>query len=306
MPKPNLPTDHASERPELPYSIGDVAELTGLSPDTIRVWERRYGRPVPIRLPSGHRRYTAADVRWIRRVSELLAVGHRPSELVELDDDALDRLRAGRPAAPEGHRRVEQLMQLVDAKRYAELHAVFEESLALKGPRRFLDEVLAPFLAAIGRAWSDGRIQIRHEHLVSELVADLLRRLRSQWSVAPDRPPVLLTTLAGEQHGFGVQMVSLVCAIKGRPTAVLGVDTPIADIAHAAVEMRASAVGISVSLASAGYDTDRRLKELRESLPHGIPLVVGGSGASATRRKITGIRYCADLGQFEDWLERHG
>ena len=63
------------------HSIGDVAEATGISVDTVRVWERRYGKPKPVRLPSGHRRYTDAQIRWLRRVAEALAHGNRPSKV---------------------------------------------------------------------------------------------------------------------------------------------------------------------------------------------------------------------------------
>ena len=38
----------------------------------MRIWERRYGRPEAVRLPSGHRRYTDAQVTWLRRVAEAL------------------------------------------------------------------------------------------------------------------------------------------------------------------------------------------------------------------------------------------
>ena len=37
------------------YRIGAVAKLTGISPDTLRVWERRYGCIVPQRSPGGGR-----------------------------------------------------------------------------------------------------------------------------------------------------------------------------------------------------------------------------------------------------------
>jgi len=49
-------------------AIRDVAEQTGLTPGTIRVWEQRYGFPAPERTPSGYRLYTAADVETLRRV----------------------------------------------------------------------------------------------------------------------------------------------------------------------------------------------------------------------------------------------
>ena len=50
-------------------TIAAVATRTGVSVATLRAWERRYGFPVPQRLPGGHRRYTEADVDAIERLS---------------------------------------------------------------------------------------------------------------------------------------------------------------------------------------------------------------------------------------------
>ncbi|MEE3325767.1 MAG: MerR family transcriptional regulator, partial [Myxococcota bacterium] len=47
---------------ELTYPLGAAARLTGISPDTLRAWERRYEVVVPLRTPGGTRRYTAADL----------------------------------------------------------------------------------------------------------------------------------------------------------------------------------------------------------------------------------------------------
>ncbi len=49
-------------------SIGDVAERAGVSPGLLRMWEQRFGFPQPTRLPSGHRRYSDADVDGVREV----------------------------------------------------------------------------------------------------------------------------------------------------------------------------------------------------------------------------------------------
>jgi DICT domain-containing protein len=51
--------------------ISDVAEQTGIAAGTIRMWEQRYGFPVPSRTPSGYRRYSADDVDALRRVASL-------------------------------------------------------------------------------------------------------------------------------------------------------------------------------------------------------------------------------------------
>jgi DICT domain-containing protein/transposase-like protein len=50
-------------------SIREVARETGVSEGTLRMWETRYGFPVPQRLPSGHRRYTNDDIAQVRQVA---------------------------------------------------------------------------------------------------------------------------------------------------------------------------------------------------------------------------------------------
>ena len=49
-------------------AIGELAEATGVSVPTLRMWEQRHGFPVARRLPSGHRRYEAADIELVRQV----------------------------------------------------------------------------------------------------------------------------------------------------------------------------------------------------------------------------------------------
>ena len=64
---PNLDIESTSEN-EATLSIGDVVTATGVGEATLRAWERRFGFPEPRREPSGHRRYSAADVERIRAV----------------------------------------------------------------------------------------------------------------------------------------------------------------------------------------------------------------------------------------------
>jgi MerR family transcriptional regulator, light-induced transcriptional regulator len=52
--------------PEL--TTAQLAQRTGLSPGTLRMWESRHGFPDPPRLPGGHRRYTEDDAERIRDV----------------------------------------------------------------------------------------------------------------------------------------------------------------------------------------------------------------------------------------------
>jgi DICT domain-containing protein len=51
-------------------TIGQFVERTGVAEGTLRMWERRHGFPAPRRLPSGHRRYSEADVALVQSVAE--------------------------------------------------------------------------------------------------------------------------------------------------------------------------------------------------------------------------------------------
>lgn len=55
--------------------IGEVVERTGIAEATLRMWERRYGFPLPERLASGHRRYSEGEVELIRAVAAKRAAG---------------------------------------------------------------------------------------------------------------------------------------------------------------------------------------------------------------------------------------
>lgn len=55
-------------KPDAVLTIGDVAERTGVSASALRMWEIRYGFPVPTRLTSGHRRYDESQVETVLEV----------------------------------------------------------------------------------------------------------------------------------------------------------------------------------------------------------------------------------------------
>jgi DNA-binding transcriptional MerR regulator/methylmalonyl-CoA mutase cobalamin-binding subunit len=287
------------------FSIGDVAEATGISPDTIRVWERRYGKPKPVRLPSGHRRYTEDHIRWLRRIAEALARGHRPGKVVRISDDELDEILGPEPPVVSVEEEVAALMRFVHDMQGDALADALRKAWEQLTPQQFLEERVSPFLVAVGEAWRDGVISIRHEHFVSEIVGDLLRVLRLGCPARRDSRLVLFTTLPDEEHGLGIQMAALLCATRGVRTRTLGTKTPIPEIVAAAEEANADAVALTVSLSSGGVENDRRLAELRKALPETIRLVVGGEGARGVRRGPRGIEFVDDLGAFERWIENH-
>jgi MerR family transcriptional regulator, light-induced transcriptional regulator len=109
-----------------------AAELLGVSPNTLRSWERRFGYPQPRRTQGGHRQYDLAELEALRRA---LLETHNISSAIELA-----RQRGEGPSSPS---------RLVDAFDHFDEGAadrVMEESLAVRSVERSVEEVLLPGL----------------------------------------------------------------------------------------------------------------------------------------------------------------
>jgi DNA-binding transcriptional MerR regulator len=71
------------------YRIGAVARLTGIPPDTLRVWERRYAVVTPVRSEAGTRLYRAEDVSRLNLIKRLVDNGDAISHVARLTLDDL-------------------------------------------------------------------------------------------------------------------------------------------------------------------------------------------------------------------------
>ena len=107
MPQPRPGPDQAV------YVISVAAELAGMHPQTLRIYERK-GLVDPARTTGGNRRYSEADVAMLLRIAQLTAQGLNlagvkrvlalEAEVIRLEDE-LDRARSdGSQAVAEVHR----------------------------------------------------------------------------------------------------------------------------------------------------------------------------------------------------------
>jgi methanogenic corrinoid protein MtbC1 len=169
------------------------------------------------------------------------------------------------------------------------------------GPLAFLTTVIDPLLRAVGDAWEQRRLNVRHEHFLSERLMDLLRAVRLPFEERATGPLVVLATLPGEAHALGTQMAALVLVTAGCRILSLGTDVPVAQIARVAAERGARAVAVSISAATRGAASGRHLRTLRRLLPRHVSLLAGGEGSPASGR---GIEAIGDLAALDVWARR--
>jgi MerR family transcriptional regulator, light-induced transcriptional regulator len=109
-----------------------AAELLGVSPNTLRSWERRFGYPKPRRTSGGHRQYELTELEALRRA---LLETHNISSAIELA-----RQRGEGPSSPS------RLLDAFDHFDERSADRVMEESLAVRSVERTVEEVLLPAL----------------------------------------------------------------------------------------------------------------------------------------------------------------
>ena len=109
-----------------------AAELLGVSPNTLRSWERRFGYPKPRRTQGGHRQYELTELEALRRA---LLETHNISSAIELA-----RQRGEGPSSPS------RLIDAFDHFDEQSADRVMEESLAVRSIERTVEEVLLPAL----------------------------------------------------------------------------------------------------------------------------------------------------------------
>lgn len=280
-------------------SIAAVERDTGLSKDTLRVWERRYGFPAPGRDRIGERAYTLADVEKLRVIKRLLDAGHRPGRIVPLALDALQSLTEQTVDQPlrtvetvlgmDGLRACIALIREHDAAR---LRRELTRLLSRAGVARFVNEVVAPLNAAVGDAWLRGQLQVFEEHLYTEAVQTVLRAAIASVPepASESSPRVLLSTFPGEPHGLGLLMAEAVLALEGCRCVSLGAQTPLWDVVLAAQALRSDIVALSFSGCMNPNLVVDGLAELRAKLPATVALWAGGSAPVLQRRPVPGVR----------------
>jgi DNA-binding transcriptional MerR regulator/methylmalonyl-CoA mutase cobalamin-binding subunit len=293
------------------WPMGAVTRRTGLGEHTLRAWERRFGFPTPLRLPSGHRRYDSEQVKRLLMVAKALEAGYRAGDVVPLDMSELEKLlrSAGVFESFVASGSPEDIEELIfDACRRFDregLAALLRREAALLGLPRFLRDRVSPLLTQIGEMWSRGDFAIRHEHFFSEVLEDQLRALRAPLHDVAKGRPVAIASLPNEFHGLGLQLAALSIVASGRAVRILGPHLPVDEIVQSAIALDASAVGISVSVFADPDETGREIAELRELLPESIQVWVGGAGApSLSGLPSEGVEITSTLDELDSALLR--
>ena len=280
--------------PHEAYPVKTVARLTGLTPDLIRAWERRYAVVAPIRGARGARLYTSADVAHLRLLAGLVARGRAIGDIAGMDPDALRRIAQEElpasgdtlpPPITDDEAVLARVLAALNRFDAGEVERLLGESLLALGVREFVSRIGVPLLETIGERWRTGELSVAEEHLVSAMLRSLfggLIRLRAPQGA----PAILLASPSGERHELGLSVVALLSLQAGVPVAYAGVDLPADEVVAAARKLAVPAVGLSVVSSENRRTAVEQIRRIEAGLPPDVEIWLGGRDAAEVNGKL--------------------
>ncbi|WP_369185479.1 MerR family transcriptional regulator [Streptomyces sp. Y1] len=245
----------AAPSAEAGLPTGGVAQRLGVSPTTVRSWERRYGIGPAHREAGHHRRWSPQDIAVLEAMCRLTARGVPPGEAARAvlaeraaaeDDetrrpaprrseaDARDGARPG--PGPGGSRSLRVGTVRPECRGLAraavrldapEVARILDEVVDTLGVVAAWTEVMMPALRAAGRKWAaDGEQYVEVEHLLSWHVSSALRGAAVGTAATRPAPPVLLAAAPTELHTLPLEATAAALTERGLPFRMLGAAVP--------------------------------------------------------------------------------
>lgn len=229
------------------YNLKVVVRETGVKPDTLRAWERRYGLPNPQRTPGGHRLYSQHDIEMIKWLIDRQEEGLRINRAVDLwrsleesGQDPLDAMSSAVQVAQPGSLEILSGATLDEMReRWIAACMEFDErsaenilaqAFASYPQETVVLELLRKGVSEIGKRWFTNKNTIQQEHFASALA---MRRLNALLAAAPAptrRQKILIGCPSGENHEFSPLLVALLLRYRGWPVIYLGINVPISQL----------------------------------------------------------------------------
>jgi MerR family transcriptional regulator, light-induced transcriptional regulator len=268
-----VPADPQAPTPLI--RIGELSRRSGVRPDAIRAWERRYGLLDPMRSPGGYRLYSAADQAVVAAMRDLTARGIAAAEAAVLARDG-----GGAASFPAGAGRAldpvalgDRLLAALEAFDEPAANAILDRALAGLSLDSVAEELLLPAMSEIGNRWERGEFSVAQEHFATTVVRGRLLGLARGWG-AGSGPLAVLACLPGDRHDLGLLCFGLCLREHGWRIAYLGPDTPIETLEETVGRIGPRAVVLAVSQ----RERLSEAKGLLGSLARRVPVALGGAG----------------------------
>ena len=261
-------------------TVAAVARRLGVSPSTLRTWDRRYGLGPSSHEAGEHRRYCGDDLAKLMFMRSLISAGVAPCDAAEKAKSSKGSISLTKIVREFEVREdvVTGISKALHAFDIAFVEETLRHELDLHGVEITWQEVIVPNLISVGEIWEESGQGIEIEHAFSEI----LKRIFQERSIESQTPlnahPVVLAAIGQEQHSIPLHALEAALCERGIKTYFLGARTPIEAVAATITRIAPPAVFLWALL------PENADPEFYRDLPNVRPaprIILGGPGWEA-------------------------
>lgn len=269
--------------------------MTGVRPELLRRWEKRYRLFKPHRAGNRYREFDDEDVQLLRYIRQQIDQGRSIGELAAEGREALLRQfipDAEPPVQAEKDRLnlIDELTGYVQQFDRTRLDARLAECLVHYPFTTLLNTVLTPLMHRLGDLYTAGHLSIASERLMTMLLQQRLLTMLQIAAPGPQAPLLLCACPPGEKHELGILAFAYAIQQDGWQVCYLGPDLPISALQDSCQQMQPALVALSLTYAAKSEQRLELLHILDTVIAPLCPTVIGGQGM-ATCQPLLQSRY---------------
>jgi DNA-binding transcriptional MerR regulator len=297
--------EKADDKPLLPLRL--VVSRTGLKPETIRAWERRYGAVHPERTPGGTRRFSEEDVARLLHLKtlrdrgrELMPIARLPTErLAEMVDAEREQAPAQpQQVAPPLTEEQQQYFSAIETLNAREASRLLKSMTDGLGNVELLVRVAIPLMWQVGNRWGEGSLGVAQEHLVSAQLRQMLLSRLDEIETPAQAPKLLFTTPAGQPHEFGILAGSIAAKEAGFDVLYLGPELPAEEIIWAVAQSQADVLVLSV-IRRMSEEEMGQVERLVDTLAPRVPIWIGCPPGHPLKARTPRASHISSIQEFQ-------
>jgi methanogenic corrinoid protein MtbC1 len=252
--------------------------------------------------------YSEADIARIALLRQATERGYSIGQASQLSDKELLALGASATSsrmAAATEAPLEAVLTAIERFQYASADRELGRLAALMPPRDLIYKIALPLMRIAGERWHEQRMRIAQEHLMSQLLSNLLGGIMRTY--APAHPPavVMTATLSDDLHEFGILAGAILAASAGLGVIHLGPSLPAKEVVYAAKRSGTDVVLLSITSPQDRMLRQEQLRSIRTGISKDTELWVGVNPAT-TSFNVNGIRVLNNFEELEREVQRIG
>ena len=270
------------------YKIKDVETLTGVKSHTLRIWEKRYGLPKPSRSNTKIRNYSEDDLLLLLNVAILNQGGLKISKIAGLSEEEIyDKVLEQTESCVDENTTIGLLINAMINYDEIVFKNVIQKQIDKKGLKQTYFNFILPFLERIGVMWMVGSILPSQEHLVSNIIREIIiRQTKNLVEKRKDTKTYALFCREGDWHELSLLMYNHLLRDQGNQTLYLGQNLPIKTLLNGGLIKKCDAVVLSLVSAIDKKSELKIINTLNNIVAEQIPVYLGGGQSSSIKEKL--------------------